>query len=384
MLKVYQPTCEADARLVQALSEAAFDGDDALAEALATCSFSRLASFKAAGQEDKLLAGEFQTARKHLKDHVESLRGAIRVNEKVCERQLNNLSANAELLARLMRELHAQFRRMKDDRGLIDFSDMEQLTMQILRNEECLTQLQGEYDHLFVDECQDVSGIQDAIIQALHGKNNCLFMVGDVKQSIYRFRQADPTLFMHYVATFSDEPDAKERRIFLQRNFRSSPAILDAANQVFAKAMRKNVTEMDYLDTDRLIPGREVTDDPPVEVRLVNCLEEDRDALKQETAMVIRRIRELLHTTLTDREHPEGRPCRYSDIVILLRKQVRVGAQIAEQLQEAGIPVYFDGGNDYYTLSEIRTVRAQLRCIDNYLQDLPLIATLKAVPFCFT
>lgn len=99
----------------------------------------------------------------------------------------------------------------------MDFGDMEQYTLDILEQPEVRAQMQGEFDHIFVDECQDVSQVQDAILQAIHGEQNCLFMVGDVKQSIYRFRKADPTLFLGRMQTFSEDEGARERKLCFSR-----------------------------------------------------------------------------------------------------------------------------------------------------------------------
>jgi hypothetical protein len=147
--------------------------------------------------------------------------------------------------------------------------------MQVLSDPALRAQMQAEYDHIFVDECQDVSQIQDAILQAIHNDDNVMFMVGDVKQSIYRFRKADPTLFMERLRTYSDDLDAKYRRIILQKNFRSRYNVLEATNEVFRKAMRPNVTELTYDPIDELICGRDTENDPPVEMHLLDVSAND-------------------------------------------------------------------------------------------------------------
>ena len=126
----------------------------------------------------------------------------------------------------LTKALHESYRQMKSELNVVDFNDLEQKTLRVLNDDEARARLLGEYDHIFVDEFQDVSAVQDAIVRKLHEGNSTLFMVGDVKQSIYRFRLADPQLFMDKVRDFSVEEGAEERKIFLTQNFRSSEKVL--------------------------------------------------------------------------------------------------------------------------------------------------------------
>ena len=257
------------------------------------------------------------------------------------------------------------------------------MTCDILQQPTMRQHLQNAYDHIFVDECQDVSAIQDAILQAIHGEQSCLFMVGDVKQSIYRFRLADPTRFLHRMRTFSDAEDASERRIFLQKNFRSSDAVLDATTRVFRHLMRRDVTELDYLREDELIVGRETWKPQPIEIHILDAESQEDDekitGLEAEAAVLVERIRALLHETVTD--NGVERAFTFRDMVILLPKVAGVGGKLVELLAAQGIPVYFDGSDNYFDLPEIVTMRALLSIIDNPLQDVNLMAALKTIPF---
>ena len=299
----------------------------------------------------------------------------------------------------LAEETHRRYFALKLRANVLDFSDLEQLTMQILDDPALRERLQGRYSHIFVDECQDVSAIDDAIVQRLHGDTNALFMVGDVKQSIYRFRQADPTLFMEKLNSYSRDPFAEERRIDLQKNFRSRAAVLDATNRLFRAVMRAEVNEIDYAPEDELIPGRVTENDPPVEIILADSMKDikspeepgewkDRlDALKARPELskpiytdalcVAERIRELV-----DHGCDGLPPFRYRDIVILMPRVANgAGETVARVLLENGIPSYFDGGSGYFDLPEVRQLRDMLSCIDNAHQDQPLITTLKLSPF---
>ncbi len=366
-------TWEADRALCHQLLERMDAGADEAVQALRTTGFVRAAVCRGLSEDEKAWKDRYDALRKTMKDTVAAATEALGADEESVHQDLMVIRSCLGGLSQLLKTLHTRFMALKDAHHVLDFSDMEQLTLRVMRDENCRASIQREYDHIFVDECQDVSAVQDAIIQSLHGGENCLFMVGDVKQSIYRFRLADPTLFLHRMRTFSDSEDAAERRIFLQRNFRSRASVLDATNRVFRACMQRSVTELDYLPEDELICGRDTQGDPPVEIRLVSAREDGRsdgESLRLEADAVARRIHAL-----------QGEGYSYRDMVILLQKTAMVGAKLTEMLQERGVPVFFDGADSYYDLPEIRTVTAMLTVIDNPLQDVPLLTTLRALPF---
>ena len=299
------------------------------------------------------------------------------------DREMTMMQRHLRGLSALTKATHAAFLAKKAEKHLIDFSDMEQFTMQVLSDPALRAQMQAEYDHIFVDECQDVSQIQDAILQAIHNDDNVMFMVGDVKQSIYRFRKADPTLFMERLRTYSDEIDAKCRRIILQKNFRSRYNVLEATNEVFRRAMRPEVTELTYEPLDELICGRDTEDDPPVEMHLLDVSPgedgETVEALEAEAQVVIERIRELLDTP-----YDETRNYTYRDMVILLSAASTTAPKLVEMLTRAGIPVFYDGAAAFFDLPEVKSMKALLAVIDNPMQDIPLLSALKMPPFALT
>lgn len=381
----FSEVMQRDEALVQKLLRVCAEMPDQLPGALAEASFARAPACRGITEEQKAWKERYNDLRNDMKDTVKACAALLLRKEDAAAEDLRVVQRELLGLEALMARVHVHFNEAKNRENVLDFSDLEQMTLAVLRQDGCRAQLQEQYDHLFVDECQDVSAVQDAIIQHLHGEGNCLFMVGDVKQSIYRFRLADPTLFLQRMRSFSDEEQADERRIFLQKNFRSRGAVLDATNRVFRRAMTRNVTELDYLPQDELVQGRETEHDPKVEIRLVNQ-PEGRGAgdrcLESEAAAVARRIRELLETDLEDGEGQ--RKYQYRDMVILLQKKAGVGARLAELLEAQGIPVYFDGTDQYFDLPEVRTVKALLEIIDNPCQDLPLLTALKNLPFCLT
>lgn len=257
----------ADAQLVSALQ--GLEGEP-LRTAVANFSLPRLSPKRGLSAEEKEWGKRFSDGRTAIKKRAERANELLNPDFAQLERELPAIQAQLRGLAALVKRTHQHFREEKNARNCMDFGDMEQYTLDILEQPEVQAQMQGEFDHIFVDECQDVSQVQDAILQAIHGEQNCLFMVGDVKQSIYRFRKADPTLFLGRMQTFSEDEGARERKIVLQQNFRSSFPVLDATNRVFRQTMRPAVTELTYAPEDELICGlgaRE--DDPPVMVHLL-------------------------------------------------------------------------------------------------------------------
>lgn len=357
-----------------------------MCEALSSFAFKRAASCRKLTEEQEEWKKRFTKIRNAMKALVKETADGLRLDEGKTAAELRRIKTHLKGLAALIQRTHEGFMAYKRQQCVVDFSDLEQMTLNILQQAEYRDRLQQDYDHIFVDECQDVSAVQDAILQAIHGEESCLFMVGDVKQSIYRFRLADPTLFLQRMRTYSDDPGARERRIFLQRNFRSRSSVLEATNLVFRKVMKSDVTEIDYLPEDELIPGRETEDDPPVEIHLLDTKsaeqEEDIEDLEAESRVVVERIRYLMTQTLEDRDGP--RPYTYRDMVILLPKVARTGPALAELLQNQGVPVYYDGAESYFGLPEIRGVRALLSVLDNPYQDVALLSVLRMVPFCLT
>ena len=285
--------------------------------------------------------------RKKITEMVKEIQANLTLDDDQISRELCMMQRHLKGLSALTKATHANFLAKKAEKHLIDFSDMEQFTMQVLSDPALRAQMQAEYDHIFVDECQDVSQIQDAILQAIHNDDNVMFMVGDVKQSIYRFRKADPTLFMERLRTYSDDDDAKCRRIVLQKNFRSRYNVLEATNEVFRKAMRPNVTELTYEPLDELICGRDTENDPPVEMHLLDVSPgedgETVEALETEAQVVIGRIHELLDTPFDG-----TRNYTYRDMVILLSAASTTAPKLVEMLTRAGIPVFYDGAAAFF------------------------------------
>lgn len=358
-------------------------GIDGLRQALKAFELPRAKTMRGLSDDEKAWNKRFNETRKQLSAIVDEILSHIEYDADQSAAEFQTMHLHLRGLADLTRATHDAFLAKKAEKHLIDFADMEQFTMQVLSDPTIRAEMQDDYDHIFVDECQDVSQIQDAIIQAIHSEKNVLFMVGDVKQSIYRFRKADPTLFLHRLRTFSDDLHAPCRRIILQKNFRSRRNVLDATNEVFRTVMRPRETELTYDQSDELTCGRESEDDPPVEVHLLDVSPGDDgesvEALEAEAQVVIEEVQNLLETDFKDGK--STRKYTYRDMVILLSAAANTAPRLVELLTKAGIPAFYDGAAVFFELPEVKSIKALLSVIDNPLQDIPLLTALKMPPF---
>ncbi|MBQ4075022.1 MAG: UvrD-helicase domain-containing protein [Clostridia bacterium] len=351
--------------------------------------FDRLSTKKAGPEESPEKAEEYKALREEWKDRIKAARGLLPEDPEKERADLAHTLPPLRALLSMVKKMHDLYQALKQQKNDLDYHDLEHFALRALSDENVRAQVAGEYDALFIDEYQDVSAIQEAIIRALHeGAGNLLFMVGDVKQSIYRFRQADPTLFLQKYQDFSLLEDAPCRKILLQQNFRSDENVLRAVNQVFSHAMREKETEIEYDEAAMLRPGGGQPFGAPVEIHLMCPGEEEEGegeltkGYRYEAAFVARRIRELLLTAQV-REGKGTRPLRYRDIALLLRYASGRAPYIAKALQAEGIPVYSDADAQYYDLPEVKDLINLLQVIVNPLQDIPLLSALRCPCFGF-
>lgn len=382
----YLKTVEMDGQLMQELMHASEEGR------LSGCvtQFPRLSSKKAAPEEDAEITARYRDLREEWKGRITEARKLLPGDEEKAKQDILHTLPALKALFALTKELMDTFFQMKQQRNYLDYSDLEHLSLKALQHEQVRKAVAGRFDALFVDEYQDVSGIQEAILSALHeGQENMMFMVGDVKQSIYRFRLADPTLFLNKYRTFSDDAQAEKRKIVFQQNFRSDDNVLSAVNQVFSHAMREKETEIEYDKAAMLYPGGNKRPGAPVEIVLLHGKEEEdgqgelTKAYRYEAAFVAKRIREMMQTVQVMGK--DGlRPLRFRNIALLIRNASGRAPFIARVLQNAGIPVYSDADGQFFDLPEVADMLNILRVVDNPLQDIPLISALRCPCFAFT
>ena len=293
-------------------------------------------------------------------------------------------------LLSLAMELEQEFQAAKRRLNAMDFNDLEHRSLALLQTKEgsptpLAAEIAAHYNEIMVDEYQDVSRVQDRLFHALSRGGENLFFVGDVKQSIYRFRLADPTIFIEKADSFTpaeQDGEAPEntasggRLIRLQENFRSRREILHAVNRTFTRVMSRELGDLDYGPDDELKPGTESADGVPVpELILIERNQAEIGALEAEAEAVSRRILQLVREDRIQRDGVK-RPVRYGDIAILLRAANNVGGTYRRVLQNHGIPVSSGTAGDFYGSVEVSTVFAMLSVMDNPHQDIPLLTLL--------
>ena len=328
-------------------------------------------------------------------------------------------------LANITVEFAKRFDEKKREKNILDFNDLEHLCLKILidRDEEnniipsnVAEHFRNYFDEVLVDEYQDSNDVQETIINLVSrrlGDNPNVFMVGDMKQSIYRFRQAKPKLFKDKYDSYSEEDESKDRKILLYKNFRSRQEVIDGANYIFKMVMSEVVGELEYTDKEALNLGAsfEIPKDEKqvvggeIELHIIDKSglvkeenndfneddseqakedEEDIDGITLEAKVVAKRIKELFEERdgkkfqVFDKDTKEYRDVKFKDIVILLRATKNWAEIFLDELGSEGIPVYADTGSGYFESIEIRTIMSLLKVIDNPLQDVPMIATLRS------
>ena len=317
----------------------------------------------------------YQAQRKRLKEAVGGVLAWMHPDEAQMTREFTQIRNALRGLRKITEETGAAYERNKARAGVLDFTDLEHKALEILRDEDGCAAVQARYQRIFVDECQDVSAVQDALISALAGEENTLFMVGDVKQSIYRFRLANPKLFRDRIVRIRDLQPEGEECVFLQENFRSRPEVLETANTVFRDVMTTEAAGIDYREPgNELKAGRtDFTGSVPVNVDL---LETGEGMTRVETAAA--------HVADEIGELVASGQYRYKDIVILMSEVSTDGPVLAELLRAREIPVFFDGKGGFFEQPEVEAFRNLLMLLDNPHLDLPLLTVLVNPPFVFT
>ncbi len=352
-------------------------------------------------EERAARAGErVKEIRTRCKKLLERLAGQLEGDSASGLEELRLSAPAVQALMDLVREFQAAYAKEKRRLGVLDFSDLEHFAVRLLTDETGgptpLARLWGgRYEEVLVDEYQDTNQVQNAIFAAISDGGRKLFQVGDVKQSIYRFRLADPTIFLDKYRRFPFGEEAREgrpRKRLLSRNFRSRPQVLEGCNDLFRDIMSTEFGELDYTDDQALVPGREFPagEDYALELDALDLSflgdqegeKESKDLL--EARFAARRVRRLLEAPMMVEGEEGPRPLRPSDVMILLRSPGSVLPHYVRALEEEGIPWAADGGGDMFETTEVRVALSILQIVDNPRQDVPLIAALRSPVYGFT
>ena len=413
-LEPYIDTFRDDITMLQMIYEHLGAGVVEIYNRLSSASFSKLKTVRKANVSDENVQSRVKAIRDDVKKKINKLRDEI--FSMTPDEMLHSVKASypyMKTLSNLVIEFQDKFSNAKKERGALDFNDLEHLCLKILTSENSgvADNFKEYFDEVLVDEYQDSNAVQEAIIDLVSRKysdNPNVFMVGDVKQSIYRFRQAKPELFLEKYNTYSKE-QGKNIKIQLYKNFRSRDEVIKGVNYIFKEIMSRVVGELEYTDEEALNLGasyREAEEDnyvvggkielnildksTEVEEEILIDEEEDLGAINLEARIVANRIKELLSNKdgkvfkVLDKGTGEYRPVTYKDIVILLRATKNWSEVFLDELGAEGIPVYADTGSGYFESIEIRTIMSLLKVIDNPMQDIPLIALLRSPIMSFS
>ena len=361
--------------------------------------------FNKLGEEvDPSLQAEFKSLGSQNKDDLKAMQAAVfTVPEATLQEQFKAQYPIIKGLVELTIAFHKAYRDMKQEQGIMDFSDLEHLCLALLvepgteddpQPSDVAKELQDTFKEIMVDEYQDTNGVQETIINLISRVDN-RFYVGDVKQAIYSFRMADSSLFMEKYNTYGDT-DAVERRIDLAKNFRSHENILAATNFLFYQIMTEEAAELNYTEAESLIPGRIVEDAPEdwvggdVELQLLDVSKDtlsasesdedegdDPENNERELDFIIQKIKET-HGAKKKVQNPDGtfRQIEWRDFAILRRSLAGWGTRAVEAMRQAGIPAVVNERDGYFEAQEIQLLLALLSIIDNPEQDLPMAAVL--------
>lgn len=305
--------------------------------------------------------------------------------------EINELYPIMKYLYKLVKDFSNIYANKKLEKGIIDFNDLEHFALKILENEEVRNEYRNKFEYIFVDEYQDSNIVQETIINRIKREDN-LFFVGDVKQSIYRFRLADPSLFIEKYNSYIKDKSSLNTRIDLSKNFRSRKEILNAVNFIFSNIMSEKLGEVNYDESAYLNAGvtyknyeeddkfleLDIIEKETSELQDLDDEIEEMASVEVEARIVASKIKELVKKQTYDVKKECFRTIEYKDIVVLLRTMKGWASIFNEVFMKENIPVYTDDNIGYLNALEIRIFLNLLRVIDNKKQDIPLLSVMRS------
>lgn len=383
---------------------------ESLYEAFQTVKFST--AKRCSGDEfDEELVKRANELRNKAKDMIQKLKEDIFSRKpETYLKHMAEMKAPVQTLVRLVQSFSSKFKRLKSEKALVDFADLEHYCLKLLigsSNEgnypsEIAMMFRKQFKEIFVDEYQDTNMVQETILKLIaypDEVNGNMFMVGDVKQSIYRFRLAEPNLFLGKYLRFHPEGVQSGLRIDLAKNFRSRKEVLDATNYIFKQIMGVKVGEIEYDEAAELKLGANYpeSNDFAVELTVIDMNQEEdhnpssddqeeedskKEELEQsqlEARYIANKIHEMMKSghQVYDPKRKTHRPIAFKDIVILLRS-FSWAPTFMEEFKHFQIPSYANLSTGYFEAMEVATMLSLLKVIDNPYQDIPLVSVLRS------
>lgn len=400
----YEEALFCDKFLLEAIKNAIiseeWDAISATLKATEFCALKRLT-----GVTDEALKLKVLHNRKKIKDIIGELTRLFYQDENQCLADLREIEPIISELFGLVEAFSRQVDDLKREKNIVDFGDLEHLTLKLLVRQtncgfertEIARNLAEQFDFVMVDEYQDTNEAQDLIFRAVSREEENLFVVGDIKQSIYGFRQAMPEIFLRRKQKyhpFSEKKVNYPAKIILDKNFRSRAGILAATNFIFAQLMSKTVGEIEYDKEERLALGAVYEEksalgvspgDTDVEVKIIDMSGAPKEGMNVcEARKIAKTIAKMIGEEYKIKDKDEYRPATYGDFCVLLRSANKHAADFVEELKLCGIPAWADTSGSFFEAPEIATMLSLLKVIDNPIQDIPLISVLLSPIFGFT
>lgn len=367
-----------------ALREAGWDDGIALLRGI---TFRRLGILRK--YPDELFKKRVTGLRDDVKKQVQALPAVFCGSEAACREDIAALSGPVTALCDLTRSFGRVFEEKKAAKHWVDFNDLEHLSLRLLLNRRedgsvertpLARELSTLYEEVLVDEYQDTNAAQDALFSAISREEQNLFMVGDVKQSIYGFRQAMPDIFIGRQKAYGDYDGTHfPAAITLGHNFRSRETVTDSVNFVFSQLMSEELGGLTYDAHHALIPAASYPESAGFETAFYVIDDAGREDLDTKDAaearLIAARIREWMDT-LTITDHGQSRPAKYGDFCILLRSKSGHASVYVDELTRCGIPAWTASSGGFFAAPEVAAALSLLRLIDNPMQDVPLLAVM--------
>lgn len=398
----------------------------AISKMILSFSFEKLATKKIKDENVISIRDKVKKLKDTVKKGMDKLKVEVQFDMSQINLQIKKMYPLMKSLSQLIIEFDNRFAQKKREKGVVDFNDIEHFCLDILTDKD----EQGEvipsdvaqyyrkkFEGVLVDEYQDSNMVQEIMMNMISrsGEKQDItkvdskidvpnrFMVGDVKQSIYRFRQAMPEIFLRKYNTYSEEEGAFQRKVKLFKNFRSRKEVIDAVNYIFKQIMSENVGELEYNEDEELKVGSnydnsfshlveinilekkssEKTEESEMQDRENEDIKVDEkeisDDIQLEARLAAHKINELMEGfKVFDSSSKSYRNLKYRDIVILMRTTANWAAIFMDEFKVKGIPVFADTGSGYFETIEIKTMLSLLQLIDNPLQDIPCISVLRS------
>ena len=396
----YLPALEADLEILDYLVS---KNRREQCEKMQNLAFARLSAKK-----DAAISDSKKECVKRIRDEVKKELGALGkkyfgFSEETIIKQMKETARIEKTLIDTVLLFGKRFEEKKRQKNILDFHDMEHLALNILIQRETdpetgvktwkPTKVAEEYSNYFkeimIDEYQDSNLVQEYLLQSISGegqKRYNRFMVGDLKQSIYKFRLARPEIFLEKYHSYSEEDDALKQRVDLHKNFRSRRQVIDSVNHVFYRIMGEQLGKIEYTEKEALYPGAEYPEgDDEYTTELLLLETEGEEVKKAEATMIADRIHQMVgKMRIKDKETGELRTVRYGDIVVLLRSNSGWDEEFCRVFMEQDIPACVTSKTGYFSAKEVQILLSFLKTIDNPEQDIPLYGTMKSLLGRFT